>query len=78
MAKTKKQRQELDWQIPKCRCGNNLSLDRQHNGITNCPACDPKEPKEYPSVCGGVVTEVRQGLWCCSDCVHGKTDETYG
>lgn len=37
---TKKERQWIDYNIPKCKCGNNLSLDRQAEGITVCPACE--------------------------------------
>ena len=36
----KKERQALDASIPKCKCGNNLSLYRQGKGIDNCLACD--------------------------------------
>jgi len=37
---TKRERQQLDASIPKCKCGNNLSLKRQAEGITHCPSCD--------------------------------------
>lgn len=26
-----------------CKCGNTLSLQRQEDGIDNCPACDPSQ-----------------------------------
>jgi len=37
---TKSERQAIDRQIPKCRCGNNLSMARVGMGIDRCPACD--------------------------------------
>lgn len=44
---TKEERQGMDAKIPKCKCGNNLSLIRQENGITNCPSCDSKADVIY-------------------------------
>jgi len=26
--------------MKKCKCGNTISLDRQREGINNCPSCD--------------------------------------
>ena len=39
----KQERQRLNTTIPKCKCGNNLSLVRQAEGITKCPSCDSIE-----------------------------------
>jgi len=39
----RKEHQRLDASIPKCKCGNNLSLHRQELGVNNCPACDEME-----------------------------------
>ena len=36
----KEEHQAMDISTPQCACGNNLSIDRQELGITNCPACD--------------------------------------
>ena len=36
----REEHQAMDISTPKCACGNNLSIDRQELGITNCPACD--------------------------------------
>lgn len=47
MSLTKKERQMKDAAIPKCACGNNLSLKRVEDGIDCCPACDYKnEPTQ--------------------------------
>lgn len=41
MAMTKEECQERDRNTAKCSCcGNNLSLDRQNEGIIICPACE--------------------------------------
>jgi len=47
----KAERQERDANILKYRCGNNLSLDRQKEGIPNCPACDEVENDDLCSEC---------------------------
>lgn len=35
----KLERQRIDYSIPKCSCGNNLSRDRVSQGILLCPVC---------------------------------------
>lgn len=47
----KKERQARDFAIPKCECGNNLSLRRQENNINHCPACDYRHACEESYVC---------------------------
>lgn len=40
----RQQRSYKDANIPKCSCGNNLSLSRQKSGIDCCPACEQNDP----------------------------------
>jgi hypothetical protein len=58
---TQHERQMHNATIPKRRCGNCLSRDRQAQGIDHCPACDPVEI-EYAKIIifvkGGMVTGV--------------------
>lgn len=43
MGLTKEERQAIDAKIPKCICGNNLSMDRVKDGIGICPSCEAPE-----------------------------------
>lgn len=33
-------RQQREARMPKCRCGNTLSLERQNKGVRECPQCE--------------------------------------
>jgi len=44
---TKKDRQAMDSSIPKCECGNNLSRQRQEEGIKICPSCEAKKSPSH-------------------------------
>ena len=36
----KLERQRIDYSIPKCSCGNNLSRSRIEQGFLLCPTCE--------------------------------------
>lgn len=44
---TKEERQRRDRLAPKCKCGNNLSVDRVKKNINHCPACDYRYEPDY-------------------------------
>lgn len=46
MQMSTRERSAKDRRIPKCKCGNCLSLKRQRDGIKHCPACDVFEDVE--------------------------------
>lgn len=44
---TKEEHRAQDMSIPKCRCGNNLFLNRQETGIEECSICEVENKKKY-------------------------------
>ena len=52
--------------IARCKCGNTLSLQRQEDGIDNCPACDPSQAEiDIDDLIDGIEYDIT-----------GKLDET--
>lgn len=51
--------------MQKCKCGNTISLQRQEDGIDNCPACDPPQVQlDLEDLISGIEYDMTGKLDC--------------